>query len=606
MKLFPNLSFPLFTIAAGVWLCVVPEARAVVYTVTSTADSGPGSLRNAIATANSGDTIVFSSTLAGQTIQLTSGELVIAQNLTIDASSLSGGIVIDGGGNYRVLEISAANVAINTLTVTNGYVADDSGAGVLLDDNTASLIASNCVFCGNSDDGYGGAIFSFGTLTLDNCTVSGNFATVLGGGIFGYGGVVTLNGCTLSGNSVPDGGGGGIESELATLTLNNCTVSSNVASIFGGGVDTEDEGTLAATNCVFLDNSSGTAGALSVETPATVSNCSFSGNISTNGAGGGIVNYATLALNNCTLSGNSVTNNNGTGGGLVNSGMLTMNNCTLSGNSAPNGSGGGMYNWDTLTATNCTVFGNSASENQLGGGICNNSGILVLDNCTLSDNSATNGSGGGLASFDATNVLVNCTVCSNSAIYAGGLFDDGSSTFALTNTIVAGNTTPDSPDIAASYSGVANFVGGNPELAPLGNYGGPTQTMPPEFGSPVINAGTDWVTNVLATDQRGYPRLAGAHVDIGAVEAQIAPAAKRPVLTNVVWIPGGSAGIGAFRFSLTNTVNAADYTVLASTNLALPLAQWTVLGNVPQASQFQFVDQITFITPQQFYRVVSP
>src|SRR5438093_11227860 len=75
-------------------LCVIPFALAqraatkrnrpaTTITVTTTADSGPGSLRQALADAQGGDTIEFDSSLNGQTITLTSGELVVADSITI-------------------------------------------------------------------------------------------------------------------------------------------------------------------------------------------------------------------------------------------------------------------------------------------------------------------------------------------------------------------------------------------------------------------------------------------------------------------------------------------------------------------------------------------
>ena len=62
-----------------------------------------------------------------------------------------------------------------------------------------------------------------------------------------------------------------------------------------------------------------------------------------------------------------------------------------------------------------------------------------------------------------------------------------------------------------------NLTGVDPRLGPLADNGGPTQTMLPAAGSPVINAGT---SNALATDQRGAPRTSGGGTDIGAVELQ--------------------------------------------------------------------------------------
>ena len=89
-----------------VWLVALLLLRAApgwaaIVTVTSAADSGPGSLRTAIAGANPGDYIDFAVALAGQTIHLTSGELSIGKNLTIDASGFGEPLVINAGGTSR-------------------------------------------------------------------------------------------------------------------------------------------------------------------------------------------------------------------------------------------------------------------------------------------------------------------------------------------------------------------------------------------------------------------------------------------------------------------------------------------------------------------------
>src|SRR5579871_6524902 len=87
-------------------LCFRLATNAATLTVTSTGDSSPGSLRSTIASANPGDTIVFTSTFSGQVIQLTSAEILVTKNLTIDASSLPAGIAINGSRNFRVMEVS--------------------------------------------------------------------------------------------------------------------------------------------------------------------------------------------------------------------------------------------------------------------------------------------------------------------------------------------------------------------------------------------------------------------------------------------------------------------------------------------------------------------
>jgi hypothetical protein len=175
----------------------------------------------------------------------------------------------------------------------------------------------------------------------------------------------------------------------------------------------------------------------------------------------------------------------------------------------------------------------------------------------------------------------------------------------LYNSIVAGNVPDNLYDEGTTTSTGVNLTSGDPLLAPLGNYGGPTLTMLPLFGSPAIDAGADSATNTFATDQRGYPRCSGAHVDIGAVEAQWAPANHSPLLSNSAWTaPGGARCFQCTFSSVTN----ADFTVLATTNLALPFADWTMLAPAIQCSpgQYQFTDPGATNYPQRFYQAVSP
>ena len=114
-----------------------------------------------------------------------------------------------------------------------------------------------------------------------------------------------------------------------------------------------------------------------------------------------------------------------------------------------------------------------------------------------------------------TATLENCTISGNSALFAGAMYSSyNGTTTTLTNTIVAGNG---GGDLIGPYSGTNNLIGGNPLLAPLGNYGGPTQTMGLLPGSPAIDAGTTG-PGIPSTDQRGMGRV--GPVDIGAFESQ--------------------------------------------------------------------------------------
>jgi hypothetical protein len=73
------------------FLSVILPVRAVDLKVLNNADSGAGSLRQAILDATDGDTILFDNSLLGQTVTLTGGELLITKNLTISGVTIKGG-----------------------------------------------------------------------------------------------------------------------------------------------------------------------------------------------------------------------------------------------------------------------------------------------------------------------------------------------------------------------------------------------------------------------------------------------------------------------------------------------------------------------------------
>jgi hypothetical protein len=198
------------------------------------------------------------------------------------------------------------------------------------------------------------------------------------------------------------------------------------------------------------------------------------------------------------------------GGAILNDSVLTLNQCTFAGNIA--NEGGAIFNFTTLTLNHCTLVGNYA---RYGGAIEGDGGPLTLNHCTLVGNFATNDGGGILNFFTVT--LNHCTVVGNHAFYGGGI--DNFDTLNLNNSIVAANTASLEPQIAGAIdsSGV-NLTSGDPLLAPLGDYGGPTRTMPPLPGSPAIDPAGGDAHSVFSLDQRGLARVVGARVDIGAAE----------------------------------------------------------------------------------------
>ena len=349
----------------------------------------------------------------------------------------------------------------------------------------------------------------------------------------------------------------------------------------------------------------------------------------TNAASGAVITFApslsgtTITLSNTlTINTNLTIDASALPGGLQINGnhavqifnvastiTVFLNSLTITNGYSTN-NGGGIYNGGTLTLTNCTLSGNSA-ESDYGGGICN-VGLLTLNQCTLSGNSAAIYCGG-IYNYDQL-TLNQCTLSGNSG---GGIYNVGGT--SMTNTIVAGNSGTD----IASYSDSGVTYGGSnlvqsvygygftgpapltnaPDLAPLGNYGGPTQTMPPLPGSPAIGAGSV-AANTFATDQRGYSRTQNGLIGLGAVEVQ-SPAASPPVLENLI-VPAGGVANG-LQFTFTSAP-AADFTVLTATTVSLALTNWTVLGEVPQVApgQYQFTDPQAATNLMRFYRVRSP
>jgi predicted outer membrane repeat protein len=205
--------------------------------VTTTADDGPGSLRQAIRTAatrSGADAVIFSPTLSGQTITLGS-EIGFADSdsLRIDASALPHGITLDGGpGLNRVLSfLGSGQVTLRCLNVTGGggVGAEDGsngqGGAIYRSGGGAPLNLERCTFYGNSAPNQGGAVYSGSTLQAAQCTFSGNICGGNGGAI--HGPAINLFHCTFAGNSASAAGGGVLAQN--TVMLDRCLFSGNTA-----------------------------------------------------------------------------------------------------------------------------------------------------------------------------------------------------------------------------------------------------------------------------------------------------------------------------------------------------------------------------------------
>ena len=259
-------------------------ARAATFNVTSTADAGAGSLRQAVLDANASsanDTITFAS---NGVFVLISGALEIANkgSLTINGAA---GISISGNNTSRIFFIdSDAKMTINNVTLRNGN--DDQGGSAIVNDgvltldkctlanntttngagaiyNLGRLIVTNSTFAGNTAS-YAGAIlndtasFKAGDPTpaqftlLRNCTFSGNSGSNRGGAIYNENGLTLIQSCTIAGNRAPAGQGAGIAiygDNSTRSRVQNSIIADNRA---GGAADSgSDVDYIGGTNSIL-------------------------------------------------------------------------------------------------------------------------------------------------------------------------------------------------------------------------------------------------------------------------------------------------------------------------------------------------------------------
>ena len=331
-----------WTTAVLAALLMGTAARAATITVSNTNDSGAGSLRAALAAATNGDTI--SATGIVGTITLTTGELLVSNSVTVVGPGPAA-LAVSGNGTSRVFHVNnAVTAALSGLTISNGIGSSFPSAGLWNDHATLTL--SNCAVVRNPSSG----IYNTGTVSVNACTISANSITNggLGAGIFN------------------DGGSGD-----ATLSIVASTISSNRTS--GPG---------AVAGAIFNNGNFG---------------------------------HATLSLSNCTFTGNSTVQSGGaiyhTGvSGSINS-VLTVIACTFNGNTATNG--GAIFNQGATT----TIIGDTIFKTgTIGVNLLNSGGVYK----TLGYNISSDNGGG---------FLTNSTDQINTDPLLGPLADNGGPTF---------------------------------------------------------------------------------------------------------------------------------------------------------------------------------
>jgi hypothetical protein len=539
--------------------------------VVSLADSGPGTLRNAIVTTNassdSTNDIIFANGLHG-TILLKSPLPAITNAVTIGGTT-NAKVAIDGANDFQIFNVNGSSMDVNftNLTLEFGNSVNIGGAkvrgggAIYISDYSGTVKISNCIITHNralglsgatESSGIGGGVFlSAGTLDITNSKITGNLAEG------GHGSAASSSGRT--------GEGGGIyASSSGTLVVTSSTITGNIAE---GGI-----GTPGARGANGAPMTAGTAGGR--------------GGQGGSGQGGGLWNYGTATVSKSTISGNVAIGGRGAngaaggnggfgasggsggeggyggfgqGGGVYSEdGTLTLNSSTLSGNIADGnlsglggpggvagrggrpgshgygpvhalGEGGGVHSaYGTLDTVDVTVARNLADQ---GGGIfLYENTATQLDNSTIAFNKARQArEGGGLWAYIETSgpVIVISTVIGQNVTGAGGagqdlLVNTGQAIAAYSSLIESFSAASITAPSSIMFPVLENV---NPLLLPLHNNGGPTWTcIPSSVKSPLIGAGTLPVDTGLpnmptvSDDQRGHGRTVAGTVDIGAVE----------------------------------------------------------------------------------------
>jgi hypothetical protein len=465
--------------------CTIPAQPVDTSKPTAVVGSGTAAscTEAALTTALAGGGIVtFNCGTAAHTITVTA-EKVITKDTVIDGKNM---ITLGGGGASRILNLkSVFNVMTPTLTVQNLTFSNGRTTDVA---NTKDVKAG------------GAAIFRLGgKLVVINSKFYNNHCAdtgqdVSGGAITSQGGAETIIvGSTFSGNS---GSNGGAIGNLGnSLTIVNSMIVGNAATGSGGnpgnggnggGVVIDGKGTTISICGTTISNNKGNAyggGLFRVSyqlEPTNIDRCAIDGNSipdqTTSMAGGLYLQGTTVNLTASTISGNSA---RAAGGMFIGpSSALNMTNVTVAGNTAHQSLGGGMSISSPVTGKiqSCTIAYNATPGTvAFGAGIAGGSTQITLTSTIIAQNTVGNGWN-----------PINCT---QKLANGGGNFQ-----------WPAKRAGGGSDDPSALCSDGVTFI--DPLLGTLVDNGGPTKTIAPKTGSPVIGKGV----SCPATDQRGQAR----------------------------------------------------------------------------------------------------
>lgn len=518
------------------------------------------------------------------------------------AANLDVAFIVSGSGDFTVL-LDKVEI-YKSLDVTN---TNDTGPGSLRQTILDAPAGSTIMFA----PGVTGTVQMYaGKITIDkNLTIVGPGSSkfilrnALGAGVdnrifqVNSGVTAAISGLTVTGGRTIENdttilrkpGGAGIKNRgvltLTDVTVSDCATGNVYPAIdYGGGINSS------------IDDASSIPKNLTLNY-CTISNCRAQ-------AGGGV--FGSFTINNTVITGNSASSN---GAGLYpdERSSSSIDNSTISGNTVgPGGGGGGgifLNNQGTVTLTNTTVSHNVAFNDPSGtisnGGVSNGGGILIsreshliLINSTVTGNTAASG-GGGIFFGARASSLPNLVTMSNS-IVAGHTGAD------IIGTSLNGRVISQGYNLIGSISGATvtgtttgNIVGtraapANAKLAPLGFYGGVTQTHALLTTSPAIDAGNTATSPVA--DQRGAARVGTA--DIGAFELNnpanagtyvaILPQGVLTVPYTYTLVPKNVAFGSTFTYTVTSGALPGGVSLTTTSNVV------TLAGTPTAAGTFNF------------------
>jgi len=495
-------------------LATAGTAEAAI-TVANQSDSGPGSLRQAIAEAPPGETIV----LPAGTYTLTSGALEIEKKSVTISGHGSGDTVIRSGGPFRVIQITGPlDATISGVTIRDGNVSSSValGAGVLslksnltlrdvtVTNNSANANGSAGIAGGVADGG--GIVAADGRFSLIDSSVTNNTATAVGGS--GAPGGVAV------------GGGAGV---TGTVNILNSTVSGNNVDARGGQgpANAKQDGGVAVAG--------GLSAAKETSDPSYAIGVTISGNSAD--ASGGPGGTATVAE---------------AGGIFATSGegKLFLANMTIASNVARG-----------LNSSPGSVVAGGGTAASAGA-----PGSVEILGSTISGNRIEAEPGANLL---GGNILANKGVSLANTIVAGGGGPPGAENCGGVDAVSLGFNI-DSLDQCGFKAG-GDQVNKDPLLGPLQLNGGPTQTMAPALGSPAIDQGKSFGS---IADQRGVLRP----IDLPTIPNSAAPGADGADVGAVEFQPSNALTLGKL------TKNRKKGTAILSVGLPQPSLGTLTLG----------------------------